>query len=107
MRASLLAVLTLVIGPGFARAQEPELVAAADQHRQQEEGDQRILGDDDLGRAEVLDQLVAEVRVRRPQGRRDCDEDHRVAIDNPIHRPLFQPFRLSNASKVRVGVDPA
>ena len=52
--------------PPAACAQRPKLVAAADEHRHQEQRDESVLRNHDLRGAEVLDQLVAEVGVRRP-----------------------------------------
>src|SRR2546428_8527978 len=75
----------------------PQLVDAADQHRQQEQRDQPVLGDHDLGRCQVTDELVAEVGVRRPKGCRHRHQHDRKPVDayaaartaGPCHRPPF------------------
>jgi hypothetical protein len=64
-----------------ARPQRLQLVAIAEQHRKQEEHHQRVFGDDDLGCAQVLHQLVAEVGVGRPQRGRHRHEDYGIAVD--------------------------
>jgi hypothetical protein len=62
-----------------------ELAATADEYREQKQGDQRVFGDHDLGRAEVLNQLVAEVGVRGPQRGGDRHEHNRVTVDQLVH----------------------
>ena len=94
-----------------ARPEVAQLARAADEDRQEEQGDQRILGDHDLGGGEVTDELVAEVSVRSPQCGGDGDKDHREPVDadaacrgnRSLHRRPFNRIRPGNLPTARPG----